>query len=43
MLVTSSGIWMLVKSVQSANARSQMLVTPFGMLMIVKLVQSQKA
>ena len=40
MLVTLLGISMLVKLLQSKNAKSPMLVTLFGMLMLVMLLQS---
>ena len=39
MLVTLSGIVMLVKLVQSENALFPMLVTLSGIVMLVKLVQ----
>ena len=39
MLVTLFGMLMLVKSVQSANAKFPMLVTPSGIVMLVNLVQ----
>ena len=40
MLVTLSGIVMLVKPVQLINAEFPILVTLFGMAMLVKLVHS---
>ena len=40
MLVTPSGIVMLVRLLQPMNAQFPMLVTPFGMVMLVRLVQS---
>ena len=42
-LVTLSGILMLVKPVQLQNASSPILVTPFGMLMFVRLLQLRNA
>lgn len=39
MLVTLSGIVMLVKFVQPSNALLCILVTPFGITMLVKLPQ----
>ena len=39
MLVTLSGIVILVKLLQERNADSPMLVTPSGIVMLVKLVQ----
>ena len=39
MLVTLSGIVMLVKLMQLENAASPMLVTPSGIVMLVKLMQ----
>ena len=43
MLVTPSGMVMLVKLEQSSNAESPMLVTLSGMVMLVKLEQSANA
>ena len=39
MLVTLSGIVMLVRLVQEANAHGPMLVTLSGIVMLVRLVQ----
>ena len=39
MLVTPSGIVMLVKLLQKRNAASPILVTLSGIVMVVKLVQ----
>ena len=39
MLVTPSGIVMLVRLVQFRNATSPMLVTLLGIVMLVRLVQ----
>ncbi len=39
MLVTPSGIVMLVKELQAENALLPMLVTPSGMVMLVKELQ----
>ena len=38
MLVTLSGMVMLLKLMQYSNAASPMLVTEFGMVMLVKLL-----
>ena len=43
MLVTLSGIVMLVKLVQLENAESPMLVTRSEIVMLVKLLQSENA
>ncbi len=43
MLLTLSGIVILVKSVQEQNALSPMLVTLSGIVMFVKPLQSRKA
>ncbi len=43
MLVTPSGIVMLVRPLQSEKASSPMLVTPSGIVMLVRLVQPLKA
>ena len=43
MLVTLSGIVMLVRLVQPKKAAFPMLVTPFPIVMLVRLVQSRKA
>ena len=38
-LVTPSGIFMLVRLSQAVNASSPMLVTPSGIFMLVRLLQ----
>ena len=43
MLVTLLGMMMLVKLVQSRNAKSAMVVTPLGMMMLVKLAHPRNA
>ena len=43
MLVTLSGIVMLVSPIQSANAESPMLVTLSGIVMLVSLLQPKNA
>ncbi len=43
MLVTLSGIVMLVRLEQAAKVFSPMLVTPSGIVMLVRLVHSLKA
>ena len=43
MLVTPSGIVMLVRLVQTRKASFPMLVTPLPIVMLVRLVQSRKA
>jgi hypothetical protein len=43
MLVTPSGIVMLVRLLQSLKAAYPMLVTPSGIVMLVRLLQFQKA
>ena len=43
MLITLSGIAMLVKPLQLENAESPMLVTLSGIVMLVKLLQAQNA
>ncbi len=43
MLVTPSGIVMLVRLLQSENAQLPMLVTPSGMVMLVRLLQLENA
>ena len=43
MLVTPSGITMLVKLMQPEKTPSPMLVTPSGIVILVRLVQSMKA
>ena len=40
MLVTLSGIVILVKLLQPENAKLPILVTPYGIVMLVKLLQS---
>ena len=43
MLVTPSGITMLVRLLQPLNAESPMLVTPSGITMLVRLLQKTNA
>ena len=43
MLVTLSGIVMLVRELQSENAESPMLVTLSGSVMLVRELQSENA
>ena len=43
MLVTLSGIVMLVRLLQYSNALSPMLVTPSGIVMLVRLLQPRNA